>query len=64
MTSVRDIPVANTPTGGYGDHNLDRYDRRFPEPVLADCDEPLIDGVGRPVITNEAIRLLPSDPLT
>ena len=44
MTAVRDIPVATTPTGGYGDHNLDRYDRRFPAPVLAGCNEPLIDG--------------------
>jgi hypothetical protein len=31
-----DIPVAHTPTGGFGD--------RFPEPVLAGCTEPLIDG--------------------
>lgn len=31
---------------------------RFPS------DEPLIDAFGRPVITDDAIRLLPSDPLT
>jgi hypothetical protein len=30
------IPVAHTPPGGYGD--------RFPEPVLAGCTEPLVDG--------------------
>lgn len=34
--SVDDIPVAHTPPGGYGD--------RFPPPVLAGCDEPLVDG--------------------
>jgi hypothetical protein len=44
VTSARDIPVANTPPGGYGDHNLDRYDRTFPEPVLSGCGEPLADG--------------------
>ncbi|MEZ5503837.1 MAG: hypothetical protein R3E50_14695 [Halioglobus sp.] len=31
-----DIPVANTPPGGYGN--------AFPPPVLAKCTEPLIDG--------------------
>jgi hypothetical protein len=31
-----EIPVATTPPGGYGD--------AFPEPVLATCDEPLVDG--------------------
>lgn len=34
--SVDDIPVAHTPPGGYGD--------RFPPPVLAGCDEPLVAG--------------------
>lgn len=31
-----DIPVANTPQGGYGN--------TFPPPVLAECTEPLVDG--------------------
>ena len=31
-----DIPVAHTPPGGFGD--------TFPEPVLAGCTEPLVDG--------------------
>ena len=31
-----EIPVAHTPAGGYG--------RTFPEPVLARCTEPLVDG--------------------
>ena len=30
------IPVAKTPAGGYGD--------TFPEPVLAECTEPIVDG--------------------
>jgi hypothetical protein len=34
--SLDDIPVAHTPAGGYGD--------RFPPPVLAGCDEPLVAG--------------------
>jgi hypothetical protein len=33
---ARDIPVAHTPPGGYGD--------RFPEPVRARCTEPLAPG--------------------
>ena len=36
MTSVRDIPTAHTPPGGYGS--------RMPAPVLAGCDEPLVEG--------------------
>ena len=44
MSSVRDIPVVHTPPGGYGDHSVDPYDRKFPAPVLAGCDEPLTDG--------------------
>lgn len=31
-----DIPIAHTPPGGFGD--------TFPEPVLATCTEPLVDG--------------------
>jgi hypothetical protein len=31
-----EIPVANTPPGGYGDD--------FPPPVLSGCTEPLIEG--------------------
>ncbi|MDH5172147.1 MAG: hypothetical protein OEW92_06995 [Gammaproteobacteria bacterium] len=31
-----DIPIANTPPGGYGN--------AFPPPVLAECTEPLVDG--------------------
>jgi hypothetical protein len=31
-----DIPVAHTPPGGFGDS--------FPEPVLAECTEPLVEG--------------------
>jgi len=31
-----DIPVAHTPTGGYGD--------QLPPPVLTGCDEPLVPG--------------------
>jgi hypothetical protein len=34
--SVDDIPVAHTPTGGYGDE--------LPPPILAGCVEPLVDG--------------------
>ncbi len=30
------IPVVKTPAGGYGD--------TFPEPVLAECTEPIVDG--------------------
>jgi hypothetical protein len=33
MTSVRDIPKAHTPAGGYGD--------RMPPPVLEGCTDPL-----------------------
>jgi len=44
VSSVRDFQVAHTRPGGYGDHSVDPYDRKFPEPVLADCDEPLTDG--------------------
>jgi hypothetical protein len=33
---VDEIPVANTPPGG--------WTGAFPEPVLADCDDPLVDG--------------------
>jgi hypothetical protein len=36
MTSIRDIPVAHTPPGGYGD--------TMPEPFLAGCEEPLVPG--------------------
>jgi len=34
--TVDDIPVAHTPPGGFGD--------TFPEPVLAGCTDPLVDG--------------------
>lgn len=34
MTSVRDIPTAHTPPGGYG--------AEMPPPVLAGCDDPLV----------------------
>lgn len=33
---AHEIPVANTPVGGYGDD--------LPSPVLAGCDEPLVQG--------------------
>jgi hypothetical protein len=33
---VDEIPVAHTPPGGYGDV--------LPPPILAGCDEPLVDG--------------------
>jgi hypothetical protein len=36
MTSVRDIPTAHTPPGGYG--------TEMPPPILAGCDDPLVDG--------------------
>ena len=36
MASADEIPVAHTPTGGYGD--------AFPAPVLAECTEPLVEG--------------------
>jgi hypothetical protein len=36
MTSVRDIPTAHTPPGGYGD--------AMPPPVLSDCHDALIAG--------------------
>lgn len=35
-TNVRDVPVAHTPPGGYGDE--------MPAPVLRGCDDPLADG--------------------
>ena len=35
MSCVDDIPVANTPPGGHD---------RFPPPILAGCDDPLVDG--------------------
>jgi hypothetical protein len=44
MTSVRDIPTAFTPPGGYGDPAIDRYDRGMPPPVLAGCDDPIVAG--------------------
>ena len=34
MPSVRDVPTAHTPSGGYGNE--------MPPPVLAGCDEPLV----------------------
>ena len=36
MVFAHEIPVASTPVGGYGDD--------LPAPVLADCDEPLVEG--------------------
>lgn len=36
MALLAEIPVAHTPPGGYGDV--------LPPPVLAGCDEPLVDG--------------------
>lgn len=36
MVSADDIPVAHTPPGGYRDE--------FPDPVLAPCTEPIIEG--------------------
>ena len=36
MTAVDEIPVAHTPSGGYGDD--------IPGPILAGCSEPLVDG--------------------
>jgi len=36
IVDADDIPVAHTPAGGYGD--------AVPDPVLADCTEPLIEG--------------------
>lgn len=36
MVMADDIPVANTPPGGYGNS--------FPPPVLATCTEPLVNG--------------------
>ena len=36
MTSAREIPVAKTPPGGYGDE--------IPPPFLAGCDDPLVPG--------------------
>jgi hypothetical protein len=36
MIHVRDIPTAHTPPGGYGDE--------MPPPILAGCDDPLVDG--------------------
>jgi hypothetical protein len=35
-TLARDIPVAKTPPGGYG--------TEMPPPILAGCDEPLVEG--------------------
>ena len=36
MVFAREIPVANTPLGGYGED--------LPAPVLAGCSEPLVEG--------------------
>jgi hypothetical protein len=36
VVMANDIPVAHTPPGGFGD--------TFPEPVLATCTEPLVEG--------------------
>ena len=36
MTSVRDIPTAHTPAGGYG--------AEMPPPVMAGCADPLVAG--------------------
>ena len=36
MTSVRDVPVAHTPRGGYG--------LEMPPPILSGCTEPLVAG--------------------
>lgn len=36
MSQVYDIPTAHTPPGGYGDE--------MPPPILAGCDDPLVDG--------------------
>ncbi len=36
MTSIQDVPVAHTPSGGYGE--------TMPAPILAGCDEPLVTG--------------------
>jgi len=36
LVMADDIPVAHTPTGGYGD--------TFPEPILTTCTEPLVAG--------------------
>ena len=36
MTSVRDVPVAHTPAGGYG--------TEMPPPILAGCTDPLVEG--------------------
>lgn len=44
MTSAREIPVARTPSGGYGEPNPDRYARVMPDPILAGCGDPLVDG--------------------
>lgn len=36
MRGVREIPTAHTPPGGYGDE--------MPPPILAGCDDPLVEG--------------------
>jgi hypothetical protein len=36
MSRADDIPVAHTPSGGYG--------AEMPAPILTGCDEPLVDG--------------------
>lgn len=36
MIGVRDVPVAHTPPGGYGEE--------MPGPILAGCEEPLVPG--------------------
>ena len=59
MTSVRDVPVAHTPTGGYGDE--------MPPPILAGCSEPLVgaapdlQGTWRVVAATDANGPLPPD---
>ncbi len=37
---MREIPVAHTPPGGYGEADRPRYQRTMPAPVLAGCDQP------------------------
>jgi hypothetical protein len=36
LTGARDIPTAHTPPGGYG--------AAMPTPILAGCDDPLVEG--------------------
>ena len=54
MVTLSEIPVAHTPPGGYG--------TEMPPPVLAGCDEPLVDGAPDLRGTWRIVEIDPPDP--